>query len=59
MEYADLKAHYEESYGRSNAALNAAFTLVAKTLGTTFTPKPAAADIKDHVAFWHGVEVER
>ena len=22
-------------------------------------PKPAAANIKDHVAFWHGVEVER
>jgi uncharacterized protein (DUF427 family) len=23
------------------------------------TPKPAAAAIKDHVAFWHGVKVER
>ncbi len=23
------------------------------------TPKPAAAQIKDHVAFWHGVAVER
>jgi uncharacterized protein (DUF427 family) len=23
------------------------------------TPKPAAANIKDHVAFWHGVQVER
>jgi uncharacterized protein (DUF427 family) len=23
------------------------------------TPKPAAAEIKDHVAFWHGVTVER
>lgn len=22
-------------------------------------PKPAAAEIKDHVAFWHGVKVER
>ena len=22
-------------------------------------PKPAAAAIKDHVAFWHGVKVER
>jgi uncharacterized protein (DUF427 family) len=22
-------------------------------------PKPAAAKIKDHVAFWHGVEVRR
>ena len=22
-------------------------------------PKPAAAQIKDHVAFWHGVKVER
>lgn len=22
-------------------------------------PKPAAANIKDHVAFWHGVTVER
>ena len=22
-------------------------------------PKPAAAQIKDHVAFWHGVRVER
>ena len=22
-------------------------------------PKPAAAQIKDHVAFWHGVTVER
>lgn len=22
-------------------------------------PKPAAAPIKDHVAFWHGVQVER
>ncbi|MFQ5578635.1 MAG: DUF427 domain-containing protein, partial [Anaerolineae bacterium] len=22
-------------------------------------PKPAAANIKDHVAFWHGVQVER
>jgi uncharacterized protein (DUF427 family) len=22
-------------------------------------PKPAAANIKDHVAFWHGVEVVR
>jgi uncharacterized protein (DUF427 family) len=22
-------------------------------------PKPAAARIKDHVAFWHGVKVER
>lgn len=22
-------------------------------------PKPAAANIKDHVAFWNGVEVER
>jgi uncharacterized protein (DUF427 family) len=22
-------------------------------------PKPAARQIKDHVAFWHGVEVER
>jgi uncharacterized protein (DUF427 family) len=22
-------------------------------------PKPAAAKIKDHVAFWHGVSVER
>ena len=22
-------------------------------------PLPAAAEIKDHVAFWHGVEVER
>jgi uncharacterized protein (DUF427 family) len=21
-------------------------------------PKPAAAEIKDHVAFWHGVSVE-
>jgi uncharacterized protein (DUF427 family) len=23
------------------------------------TPKAAAANIKDHVAFWHGVQVER
>jgi uncharacterized protein (DUF427 family) len=23
------------------------------------SPKPAAAEIKDHVAFWHGVKVER
>ena len=22
-------------------------------------PRPAAAQIKDHVAFWHGVKVER
>jgi len=22
-------------------------------------PKPAAAQIKDHIAFWHGVKVER
>jgi uncharacterized protein (DUF427 family) len=22
-------------------------------------PKPAAANIKDHIAFWHGVTVER
>jgi uncharacterized protein (DUF427 family) len=22
-------------------------------------PKPAAANIKDHVAFWHGVQVEK
>jgi uncharacterized protein (DUF427 family) len=22
-------------------------------------PKPAAANIKDHIAFWHGVKVER
>ena len=22
-------------------------------------PKPAAAQIKDHIAFWHGVQVER
>lgn len=23
------------------------------------TPKPAAAAIKDHVAFWHGIRIER
>jgi uncharacterized protein (DUF427 family) len=23
------------------------------------SPKPAAAEIKDYVAFWHGVKVER
>lgn len=23
------------------------------------SPKPAAAEIKDHVAFWHGVKVKR
>jgi uncharacterized protein (DUF427 family) len=23
------------------------------------SPRPAAAEIKDHVAFWHGVKVER